>query len=433
MIEILHRTNFWDDKPVQAGFIRHAYTDRLTSYLGNHLIKVILGQRRVGKSYILRMLIQHLISAEGVPPENILYINKDLHVLDFINTGARLMEAVQQYQEALSPKGRIYILLDEVQEIKHWERAVNSLCQDYTREYEVFITGSNANLLSTELSTYLSGRYITFKIFPFSYDEFLGFNELNKGRESFITYLKFGGMPESYMLKGQEIKKNYFVSLHDSIVLRDIVQRHKVRDIYLLEKLILFLIDSIGSYFSVNSVVKYLNGAGYKTNNETIGTYIRYLKSAYFIHESPRYDIQGKKQLAGERKFYLNDLGFKFFLSSSFDFGIGKFLENAVFIHLKRLGYAIFTGRLKDKEIDFMADKNSGRIYLQVAYLLSDKKVIEREFGNLARIRDHYPKKVISLDDGYLGSKNGIEHVTAWDFMTERTETAGRRRIAQID
>jgi len=419
MIEILRSVNFGDDRPVSVGFVRHGYLERFSSYLGNHLVKVVLGQRRVGKSYLLRMLIQHLMSERGVRPENILYINKDLHVLDFIDSDTKLMEAIRQYREAMSPEGRIYILLDEVQEINGWEKAVNSLCQDYTREYEVFITGSNANLLSTELSTYLGGRYITFEIFPFSYQEFLGFHGLECSRESLITYLKAGGMPESYALQDQEARRNYFVSLHDSIVLRDIVQRRKVRDIYLLERLILLLIDSTGSYFSINSVVKYLKSAGYKTNSETIGTYIHYLKSAYFIHESPRYDIQGKRQLGGERKFYINDLGFKFYLSSSFDFSIGKFLENAVYLHLRRQGYTVFTGKLRDKEIDFIAEKENSRIYLQVAYILPDEKVIEREFGNLARIRDHYPKKVDSLDDAYLGSRDGIEHVPAWEFMGE--------------
>ncbi len=419
-MEIIKQANFWDGKPIKTGFVRHSYLQQVTKYLDNQLVKVILGQRRVGKSYILRMLIEHLITERQVPPENIFYINKDIHSLDFIDSSTKLLEVVKQYQTALLPSGKIYIFLDEVQEIANWEKAVNSLSQDYTQDFEVFITGSNAKLLSTELSTYLSGRYINFEIFPFSYEEFLDFNKRANNKESFFQYLKFGGMPESYALEDLEIKKNYFTSLHDSIVLRDIVQRHKVRDVYLLEKLICFLIDSTGSYFSINSVVNFLKSSGYKTNSETIGSYIRFLINAYFLHESERYDIQGKRILGGERKFYLNDLGFKFFLSSSFDFGVGKFLENAVYLHLRRKGYSVYTGRIKGKEIDFIAEKNGMKMYLQVAYLLPDEKVIEREFGNLTFIPDNYPKQVITLDDVHLGNRNGITHVNAWDFFVDK-------------
>ena len=417
MIEIIKKYNFWDNASIKYGFFRNHYINTLSKYLNNSLVKVILGQRRVGKSYLLRMIIYHLITERKVRPENILYLNKDIHELDFINNSEQLQRAIEEYRKNLRPEGRIYIFLDEVQEIKRWEKVANSLSQDYKNDYELFISGSNANLLSAELSTYLSGRYINFEVFPLNYNEFLGINNAEKGRGSFIEYLQSGGIPESYFLADQEMKINYYSSLRDSIVLRDIVHRYKVRDVYLLEKLIDFIIDSIGSYFSVNSVVNYLKSSGYKTNGETVGSYIQFLQDAYFIHRSARFDIRGKKILSGERKYYLNDLGFKYFLSSSFDFGVGKYLENAVFLHLKRHGYSVYTGRIKGHEIDFIAEKDRIKKYIQVAYLLADDAVIEREFSNLELINDNFEKIVISMDDMQFGNRNGISHINAWDFM----------------
>jgi predicted AAA+ superfamily ATPase len=283
MLDILKEYNFWGNETIKAGYARKDYTDKISGYLDNNLVKVILGQRRVGKSYLLRMLIRHLIEKQGVPRKNILYINKDIAQLDFINNSDVLLEVVNDYRAHMKPDGKVFIFLDEVQEIKGWEKVVNSFSQDYSSDYEVFITGSNANLLSTELSTYLSGRYICFEVFPFSYEEYIGFNGLARNRESFMTYLKNGGIPESFSLTDLEIKKNYLLSLKDSIVLKDIVRRHSVRDVYLLEKLINFMIDSIGSLFSIHSVVNYMRSSGYKTNSDTVGSYIGYLKEAYFI------------------------------------------------------------------------------------------------------------------------------------------------------
>ena len=418
MFEILEKYNYWAGEDIKTGYFRESYIDKFSRYLNNKLVKVILGQRRAGKSYLLRMLIKHLAEKIGVPRKNILYINKDIAELDFISNSKQLTEVVNQYRRLLKPTGKVYILLDEVQEIKEWEKAVNSFSQDYKFEYEVFITGSNANLLSTELSTYLSGRYIDFEVFPFSYEEYIGFNNLKRGKESFIAYLKNGGIPESCSFRDPEMKQNYILSLKDSIVLKDIVRRHNVRDVYLLEKLINFMIDSIGSLFSINSVVNYLKSSGYRSNAETIGNYAGYMKQAFFIHEVDRYDIKGKKLLSGEKKYYLNDLGFKYFLSSSFDFVVGKYLENAVYLDLKRKGFRVYTGTLRNKEIDFIAEKDDIKKYIQVCYLLADESVTEREFGNLEQVADHYEKVVVSLDDVNLGNRKGIKHINAWEFIT---------------
>lgn len=417
-IDILKKYNYWTREEINTGYFRPNYIDRFSRYLNNRLVKVIMGQRRAGKSYLMRMIIKHLIEQEGVLRENIIYINKDIAELDFIDNSKQLVQIINEYRDTLKPAGKVFILLDEVQEIKDWEKAVNSFSQDYKFNYELFITGSNANLLSTELSTYLSGRYISFDVFPFSYEEYIGFKNMKKNKDSFLHYLKNGGIPESCNLEDPEIKKNYLLNLKDSILLRDIVRRCNVRDVYLLEKLLNFIIDSIGSFFSINSVVNYLKSSGYKANPETVGNYVGYLEQAYLIHEADRYDIKGKRILSGEKKYYLNDLGFKYYLSSSFDFGVGKYLENAVYLDLKRKGYTVYTGKLRDKEIDFIAEKDDIKKYIQVCYLLADESVVEREFGNLEQIADHYEKMVISLDDVNLGNRRGIKHINAWEFIT---------------
>jgi len=416
MIEILKKYNFWNNEPIRTGYFRRKYMEQFSKYIDNSLIKVITGQRRVGKSYLFRMLIEWLIINKNVPPNNIFYLNKEIYELDFINTSHMLQLSIDQYLSELKPNGKIYLFLDEIQEIKGWEKIVNSLSHSYINNYEIFITGSNANLLSNELSTYLTGRYLIFNIFPFSYCEYLGFNDLERNKQSYIDYLKNGGMSETYKLHDTEIKCNYYQNLKDSILLKDIVKRYNVRDVNLLEKLMMFIIDSIGSYVSVNKIANHLKSNAYKTNNETIGSYLKYLKDAYIIHESSRYDIKGKKILIGERKFYLNDLGFKYYLSSSFDFGIGKFLENIVYIELRRQGYQVYTGKISGKEIDFIAEKNNEKKYIQVAYLLADDTVIKKEFGNLELIPDNYEKIVVSLDDVNMGNKNGIKHINAWNF-----------------
>ena len=416
MIDILREYNFWDNQKINIGFFRKSYLKNISGYLNNKLVKVLLGQRRVGKSYIFRMLIKMLMEEHNVLSRNIIYINKDIQALDFIDSASKLDAVIKSYIKEFSPKGKIYVFLDEIQEISGWEKSVNSLSQDYTREYEIFITGSNANLLSSELSTYLSGRYVTINIYPYSYSEFLAFYNLGRNKDSYIKYLYKGGIPELYNLPAKELRTNYISALKDSIILRDIIQRHNIRDVTLLNRLIDFVIDTHASLFSPNKIVNSLKSLGVKTNIETIGSYLNYMTEAFFIHESFRYDLKGKRILAGERKYYLNDLSFKYYLNSSFDRGISRYLENAVYLHYKRNGYMIFTGKLKDKEIDFVVEKGDDKKYVQVAYLLADENVIKREFGNLLSIKDNYEKLVVSLDDINLGTIEGIKHVNAWEM-----------------
>jgi len=417
VISILEKYNFWRDSVIDYGYLRPTYLNQLKNFLGNPLIKVILGQRRSGKSRIMRMMIHELIFSHQVNPHNILYINKELFDFDFIQDPQTLLETFEIYKTIHSPTGKIYFLIDEIQEIKHWEKALNSLSQDYRLNIELFITGSNANLLSSELSSYLSGRYLSMMVYPFSYAEYLQVFSFPRGKDSVLNYLTEGGLPEIYQLNSQETKQNYIQSLLDSIVLRDIVQRNRIRDTALLEKLIHFSIDSIGSMLSISSIIKSISQHGYQSNAETISNYLDFCKNAYFLHECQRYDLRGKQILIGERKYYLNDLAFKTGIHSHFETKISRLLENAVYLTLLRQGYQVYVGRYHDKEVDFVAERADEKLYIQVAYLLSDEAVIQRDLRSLACIQDNYPKWIVSMDEINYGNQAGILHKHIWDIL----------------
>ncbi|MEI7425922.1 MAG: ATP-binding protein [Candidatus Moraniibacteriota bacterium] len=411
----LKKYNIWAGERLDTGFARKMYTKKILAFSGDKLVKVILGQRRVGKSFIMRQVMRALIDS-GTNPKNIFYLNKELVDFDEVKNYKDLGNLIDVYKKELKIRGKIFIFLDEVQEIEGWEKIVNSLSQDHKQVYEVFISGSNSKMLSSELATYLSGRYVDFLIFPFVYAEYIEFKKIKRGKESFLAYLKDGGLPELFNLPSEEMKEHYLSALKNTILLKDIIQRYKIKDSQLLESLFKFLANNIGNLFSVNSIVNFLTSQKIKTNHETISNYLGYILEAYIFHEVERFDIKGKNILASSRKYYLNDLSFRNFLSSSFDFGLGKHLENAIYIYFRTQGYRIFVGSFGKKEVDFIVEKGQVKKYVQVAYSLSDEKVAMREFGNLAEIHDAYEKIVISMDDISLGSKEGIRHICAWEL-----------------
>ncbi len=414
IFRILENYNFWHKKGIPTGFLRNLYLERIEKYMDNRLIKVLVGQRRVGKSYLMRQLIQTLVD-KGVDPKNIFYLNKELVEFDAIKSFKDLTRLIEEYRKNLKPRGKIYILLDEVQEIDQWEKVVNSLSQDYKHPYEVFITGSNSNLLSGELATYLSGRSVSFEILPFLFEEYIRYFSLPRGKESYLSYLEKGGLPELYTLKAEEAGIHYVSSLRDTILLKDIVARFNIKDVPLLQNLFRFLSDNIGNLFSINKIVHYLTTHKQKTNHATIAHYIDYLKQTFLIHEVERYDLKGKSLLAGNKKYYLNDLAFRNRLSSGFDRGMGKNLENVLYIHYRSQGYNIYVGSQEKSEIDFILEKGTEKKYVQAAYLLASPEVVEREFGALERIEDSYEKIVVSLDDLVIQNSKGIKHVRPWE------------------
>ena len=419
MVEIynsLEQSNYWHNEPIKAGLIREDYLQSLILHSDNTLIKVLVGQRRVGKSYLLRQLIYHLLYTKNVPPLNIIYFNKESLGLDSIKTAQDLQALITYHEEKHKLKGKIYLLLDEIQEVFEWEKLANSYAQDPKKDYELYLTGSNSHMLSGELATYLSGRYVQFEIQPFSYSEYLKITEKTPNRQSFVEYLQNGSLPELFSLADPEAQRHYVEALYDTIILKDIVSRYKIKDIYLLEHIFKYLADNIGHLFSINKVVDYLKSQRIKTNFETVSNYITYLSRTFLVHEADRYDIKGKVILANPQKYYLNDLSFKNYYSSSFDSGLGCHLENAVYLHYKRAGYKLYVGKIGEQEVDFIAEKGNNKKYIQVTFTLDSETVINREFGALEKISDAYEKLVISLDDYSLGNRNGIRHLQAWEL-----------------
>lgn len=412
----IKKYNNWDKVLDSPGFERSFYLSRFGNSIGNKLIKVLVGQRRVGKSYLLRQIISFLITRKSVSPQNIFYLNKEYMSFQEINTSVQLEFLFKHYLNEIKPEGKVYIFLDEVQNIENWEIFVNSYSQDFTKTYELFISGSNSTLLSGELASHLSGRYIEFEILPFSFDEYIGINNLTENRENFIGYLKTGGLPEIYHIDSEEVQRHYIDSLKNTIILRDIAVRHKIKDLTLLEDIFSFLCANIGNLTSFSSIVNYFKSKQRKTNYETISTYVEYLINTYIFHQTERFQLQGKQVLGGEYKYYLNDLAFKNLLFGFRATDIGYNLENYVFIQLKRMGYNVSIGKLKNLEIDFIAQKPDKTIYLQVTYLLNSPKVIEREFENLLQINDNHEKLVISLDEVQFSDYKGIKHLRPWEL-----------------
>lgn len=419
MIEIfntLKKSNFWDSKKViPVGFVRTAVLKRMQPFFGTPLVKVIIGQRRVGKSYLLRQVID-MLQKSGTPARSIFYLNKELIDFDRIKTAKDLQQLIALTKKKLKITGKMVIFLDEVQEIDDWEKIVNSLSQDYRNSYELFITGSNSTLLSGELATRLSGRFVAFEVFPFSFSEYCGIKRLPKTKTSYLSYLKTGGLPELFHLAEEEQKRHYIAALKDTILLRDIVERYRIKDAPFLNELFLFLSDNIGNVFSYHSMLQYLKTHHKNISHETLSHYVHYLCQCFLIHEVPRFDLKGKSILSSNKKYYLNDLSFRRYLHSSFDPGLGKLLENAIYLHYRSLGDAVSVGTLGKKEVDFVVERGGKRTYVQVAYTLSDPKVLKRELEPLQNIRDHYEKTLISLDDVSFGNQDGIEHQLAWEL-----------------
>ena len=412
----IRQHNVWDGQLFSIGFERSLYLERIGQFIGNKLIKVIIGQRRVGKSYVLRQIMNRLIHKEGVNPKNIFYLNKEYISFAEIKLTSDLDALFKYYRNKLDVQGKVYIFLDEIQNIHQWEVFVNSYAQDYTNKYEIFITGSNSNLLSGELATLLSGRYVEFTVLPFSLWEYAAYKNRTIGKDIFIEYLQKGGLPELLHLPEEEVQNHYIESLKDTIVLRDIVYRHKIKDVGLLDDIFHFLSINIGNITSISSLIKYFKQRQKKTNYETISNYINHLTDTFIFHEAERYNLRGKQVLGNHRKYYLNDLSFKNYLYGYTPSDIGYNLENFVYLYLKGLGYKVHVGVQGEKEIDFVAQKKGKTLYFQVTYLLSSSNTMEREFGNLLSIKDNYEKYVISMDDIAFTNYEGIRHLRPWEL-----------------
>ncbi len=393
---------------------RQNYVDHILKYMGKGLIIALTGQRRVGKSYVVRQLVQELLANN--PQANIVYINKEKTKFNDIQNAGDL----SRYLEGKFIDGRDnYLLIDEVQDIDEFENVLRSLNAD--EECQIVVTGSNAKMLSSELSTYLGGRYIEIHVQSLSYREFLTFHNLEDSDESLQLYLGFGGLPHLYRLglDNEDMVWEYIQNIYNTIVLKDVVQREGLRNVTMFENLMSFVSDNTGQLVSATSLSKYLKSQQINLQPLTAINYLKSASNAYIVNKVPRYDIHGKRLLETNDKYYFEDLGVRNLLAGpDRTADIEKVMENAVYLHLKNLGYKISIGTLPNGEVDFVAEKGGRTIYLQVAYLIADESTMEREFGNLLAIQDNYPKYVVSMNPMTRSQDyEGIRHLTLRRFL----------------
>ncbi|MGO1242778.1 MAG: ATP-binding protein [Sphingobacterium sp.] len=381
---------------------RPIYTNRIIPFIDKQVIKVLTGQRRVGKSYVMMQLMNHIRTT--VADANIIYINMEMEDFIPIISNIELNEYLKDKWIEGKPN---YLFIDEVQEIASFERSLRSLLAKNT--CDIYCTGSNANMLSGELATHLSGRYVTFHIHSLNYQEFLQFHGLENSFESMLKYLKYGGMPFLANLGLEDDTPfEYLRNVYSTILLKDVVARENIRNISFLENLVAYLADNIGSLFSASNISKYLKSQKVDITPQLTINYLRALANAYFVHKVVRSEIGGLKIFEIGEKYYFEDTGLR---NSIVGFNqradLHKLLENVVYVHLLHQGYTVFVGKLGNREIDFTGDKNGVKIYVQVCLTLYHEETIEREFGNLKQIEDNYPKYVVTFNDAILGENHG--------------------------
>lgn len=393
---------------------RPYYINKIRPFIGKSLIKVLIGQRRVGKSYLLQQ-IKDIISRQS-PDSQIIYINKEQYEFSEIKTSTDLFVYIKQNTIEGS---NVALFIDEVQDIESFEIVLRDLAS--RDNYDIYCTGSNANLLSSELATYLSGRYIEIKVFGLSYTEFITFHNLEESINSFNLYLKHGGLPYLVNLSAEtQVVYEYLTSIYNTILLKDVVARFKVRNIKFLENLVLFLADNMGSIVSSKKISDYLKSQKINISTQVVIDYLGYLEASFLVFKVKRTGIEGKKIFEIGEKYFFEDIGIRNAIVGYSPNDIHKILENVVYLHLKMSGYAITVGVEGNKEIDFIAQKSGEKIYVQVAYMLTNQETIEREFGNLLEIPDNYPKYVVTMDDlSETVSYKGINRVHVKDFCKQ--------------
>ena len=397
---------------------RDEYIKKIVPFIDKDVIKVLTGIRRSGKSVMLKLLMEELKNI-GINEKQFIYIN-------FENLKYRNLKNYERLYDFILNKvdnkyKSYYIFLDEIQEVEEWERCVNSLRVDEDFNFDIYITGSNAKLLSGELSTYLAGRYIEFVVYPFSFKEFFEImKEKNKEidlKEAFQDYVKFGGMPFLHNLDYNfEASMQYLQDLYASIILKDITQRNNIRDTDLLERIINYVVMNIGNTFSATSISKFFKSENRKVATETILNYIKACEEAFLIYRVARNDLLGKKILNVNEKYYIADHGIREAIMENNQKNINQVLENIVYFEMLRRGYNVKIGKVDNLEVDFVCKKNDETIYIQVSYLLASEDTKEREFSVLENIKDNYPKYVLSMDEFDM-SRNGIKHVNLIEFL----------------
>lgn len=392
--------------------IRKEYLKKLFTYIDAPIIKILAGIRRCGKSTILEMLRKELIN-KGIDENNIICKRYTSFEIADCYTAKDMYNDIKK---DMTNDSKYYLLLDEVQEIDGWEKAINSLLEDTNAD--IYVTGSNSKLMSSEISTYLTGRYVLIPVYPLSFKEYLDFksSSAKSKKELLNEYIKFGGFPIVALGNYDEQSAYQIVEgIYNSVITNDITKRHNIVNFDLFNRVVKFIIENVGKTFSANSIVKFLKGEGRALSVESIYNYLEWLEKAFVIYRCRRYDLQGKSVLKTQEKFYLADPSLKYCIMGFNPKSIASMLENIVYFELKRRGYEVYIGKLGTKEIDFVAIKRDERIYVQVCRTLPENS--DREIGNLLAIKDQYPKYVVTLDELSTGNVNGVKIIHLIDFL----------------
>lgn len=395
---------------------RPLYVDKIMAYTDTPFVKVLTGVRRCGKSTILKMIIEKLKTERNISENRIVSCRYDS--MEYEDLTAKQM--YMQLKAALSPDGKTYLFLDEVQEIKGWEKVVNSLASDF--DVDLYITGSNSRMMSSEISTYLTGRYVSFRIFTLSFNEYLTFKskyaKIEDTKAELANYVRLGGFPATHLQAYSQDEIYTIVrDIYNSTIFSDIVRRNQVRKIDQLERIVKYTFNNIGNTFSAKSIADYLKSEQRSIDNETVYSYLEKLEKAYLLHRCSRYDLKGKEILKTQEKFYLADVSLRYSVMGYNSDSVASSLENIVFLELCRRGYTVNIGKIGDAEIDFVGKRQNEKIYVQVAQKINSEKTEKREYNRLLEIRDNYPKYVLTTDEFAGGNYEGIKTMHIADFL----------------
>ncbi len=395
---------------------RPMYVDKIMTYVDTPFIKILTGVRRCGKSTILKMIMEKLHNEKRIPQEQIVSYRFDS--MEYEDMTAKQM--YEELKSKLSENSRTYLFLDEIQEIDNWEKVVNSLASDY--DVDIYITGSNSRMMSSEISTYLTGRYVTFPIYTLSFREYLDFKSrytsLDDNKTELANYIRLGGFPATQLQKySQEEIYTIVRDIYNSTIYSDIVRRNQIRKIDQLERVVKYVFNNVGNTFSAKSVSDYMKAEHRSLDNETVYSYLEKLEKAYLLHRCSRYDLQGKEILKTQEKFYLADTSFRYSVLGYSADSVASSLENVVYLELCRRGYAVHIGKTGDGEIDFVAVRQNEKIYVQVTERIRSEKTQKREYERLLGIKDNYPKYVLRTDEFVGGNYEGIKTMHVADFL----------------
>lgn len=392
------------------------YVDKIMAYADTPFVKILTGVRRCGKSTILKMIMQELETKRNVLPERIVSYRFDS--MEYEDMTAKQMFI--ELKKRISKDGRTYFFLDEMQEIKGWEKVVNSLASDY--DVDIYITGSNSRMMSSEIATYLTGRYVSFRIYTLSFDEYLlfksSYTKVDEPKKELVNFVRLGGFPATHLQKYTQDEVYTIVrDIYNSTIFSDIVKRNQVRKIDQLERVVKYTFNNVGNTFSAKSISDYLKSEKRKLDNETVYSYLEKLEKAYLLHRCSRYDLRGKEILKTQEKFYLADTSLRYSVLGYNSDTVASSLENVVYLELCRRGYDVQIGKTPDGEIDFVATKQNNKLYVQVTQEIKSEKTEKREYERLLEIRDNYPKYVLTTDDFSGGNYLGIKTMHIADFL----------------